>query len=165
MRLRTFLAGLCVATLMGCRPATTIYIVRHAERANDSDTTSLSAAGLQRADNLARRLAGVRLDSIYVTPYTRTRQTAQPTARAKGLLLTQYAVRPVTDIATRLLTFKGQAALVVGHSNTILEIARALGTTPTVAEIRHTDYQHLLIVRLRQPPPGPRRATLREETY
>lgn len=166
MRFGFFLSiGLLGLLASSCAPQSTIYLVRHAERANDTDTTSLSAAGLQRAERLSRRLAGVPLDSIFVTPYTRTRQTAEPTARSKGLPLTQYPVQPVTKIADRLRSFRQKSALVVGHSNTILEIARALGTSPTIREIRHTDYQYLLILRLRPSSSGQPRVTLREETY
>ncbi len=154
------LAG-CISS---CTPTATVYIVRHAERANDTDTTSLSAAGLRRAEQLARRLASVRFDTIYVTPYTRTRQTALPTATSKGLPLTQYAVSPVTRLTQRIRTFRNKSALVVGHSNTILEIAKDLGTTPLRQRIEHDEYGNLLIVSMRLTGAG-WRATLREETY
>lgn len=155
---------LTVACLIGCTPTTTIYIVRHADRANDTDTTSLSAEGLRRADRLATRLARVRLDSIYVTPYQRTRQTAQPTATSKALPLTQYPTSPVSQITNRIRTFRQKTILVVGHSNTILPIAKELGTRPSRQRIEHADYGNLLIVTGRLT--GKKwRATLREETY
>lgn len=165
MRYENFLWAGCLSLLVSCAPQSTIYLVRHAERANDSDTTSLSTAGLQRAERLSQRLAGLPLDTIFVTPYTRTRQTAAPTARSKGLPLTQYAVKPVTEIADRVRSFRGKSALIVGHSNTVLEIARALGTSPSIREIRHTDYQYLLILRFRSSSSGQPRVTLREDTY
>lgn len=152
------------ACLTSCSPTATLYVVRHAERANDSDTTSLSAEGLRRADKLAQRLASVHLDTIYVTPYTRSRQTALPTAQAKGLPLTQYLPSPVTKLTQRVRLFRNKAALAVGHSNTVLEIARELGTTPRLQRIEHGDYANLLIVKLRLTGAG-WRATLREETY
>ncbi|MEZ0539966.1 SixA phosphatase family protein [Fibrella arboris] len=155
---------LVIAFLTSCTPTATLYIVRHAERANDTDTTSLSAEGLRRADQLAQRLVGVRLDTIYVTPYTRTRQTASPTAQSKGLPLTQYPASPVTKLTQRVRTFRNKSALVVGHSNTILEIAKALGTTPRLQRIEHGDYANLLIVRMRLTGAG-WQATLQEETY
>jgi len=155
---------LTVGCLSSCAPTATVYIVRHAERANDTDTTSLSAEGLRRADALAQRLAGVKLDTVYVTPYTRTRQTAQPTAQSKRLPLTQYPTSPVAKLTSRIRTFRGQSALVVGHSNTVLEIARDLGAKPVLQKIDHNDYANLLIVKLRQTRAG-WKATLREETY
>ncbi|MBO0936240.1 histidine phosphatase family protein [Fibrella sp. HMF5335] len=161
--LQTGLLSGIACCLLNCSTAT-YYVVRHAERANETDTTSLSAVGLQRADKLATRLGLVKLDSIYATPYTRTRQTALPTARAKNLPVTQYPTRPPTELSNRLLTFKGQSALVVGHSNTVLPLVAALGAKPTIAVINHGDYQYLFIVTRRQTPFG-KRVYLREETY
>ncbi|HEY0108103.1 MAG TPA: phosphoglycerate mutase family protein [Fibrella sp.] len=155
---------LAAGLLASCSPTATLYIVRHAERANDSDTTSLSAEGLLRADRLAKRLASVRLDTIYVTPYRRTQQTALPTAQSKGLPLTQYAVSPVAKLTQRVRTFRNKSALAVGHSNTILEIAKELGVTPARQRIEHADYANLLIVKMRLTGAG-WQATLQEETY
>ena len=129
-----------------------IYITRHAERANESDTTSLSVAGLLRANALANRLTNKRIDSIFVTPYRRTEQTAAPLALLKGLTLTKYPAAPVTAITNRLRTFRGKNALVVGHSNTILEIAKGLGVSPSMQKIEHSEYQNLLLVRVRHTP-------------
>lgn len=150
--------------LASCSPTATLYIVRHAERANDSDTTSLSAEGLRRAGKLSQRLVRVKLDTIYVTPYTRTRQTALPTAQSKGLPLTQYPTSPVAKLTQRVRTFRNKSALAVGHSNTVLEIAKYLGTTPVRKTIEHGDYANLLIVKMRLTGSG-WKATLREEIY
>ncbi|WP_019989250.1 SixA phosphatase family protein [Rudanella lutea] len=139
----------------GCSTSS-IYVVRHAERLNDSDTTSLSAAGLLRARALAGLLANAQIDSIYITPYRRTEQTAAPLATQLGLPLTRYPASPVTAITGRLRQLRGKNALVVGHSNTILEIARGLGTTPSIQKIEHADYQNLLFIRMRRTPFGQR---------
>ncbi|WP_375446814.1 histidine phosphatase family protein [uncultured Fibrella sp.] len=155
---------LLTACLASCSPTATLYIVRHAERANESDTTSLSVEGLRRAEKLSQRLARVHLDTIYVTPYTRTRQTALPTAQSKSLPLTQYPASPVTKLTQRVRTFRHKSALAVGHSNTVLEIAKELGTTPSLQKIEHGDYANLLIVRMRLTGAG-WRTTVREETY
>lgn len=133
-----------------------IYITRHAERANESDTTSLSVAGLTRARALADRLANEHIDSIFVTPYRRTEQTATPLASRLGLPLTKYPAAPVTVITNRLRTFRGKNALVVGHSNTILEIAKGLGVIPSMKKIEHSEYQNLLFIRMRHTPFGQR---------
>ena len=129
-----------------------IYITRHAERANESDTTSLSVAGLTRARMLSDRLDNAGIDSIFVTPYRRTEQTATPLASRLGLPLTKYPAAPVTVITNRLRTFRGKNALVVGHSNTILEIAKGLGIVPSMQKIEHSEYQNFLLVRVRHTP-------------
>jgi len=162
---KIYLIGLlAVGCFASCTPTATVYLVRHAERANDTDTTSLSAEGLRRADRLSARLAAIKLDTIYVTPYARTRQTALPTAHSKGLPLTYYPTSPVAKITQRIRTFKSKSALLVGHSNTVLEITRNLGAKPTLQKIEHGDYANLLILRLRQTGGG-WRVRLREELY
>ncbi len=150
--------------LFGSCATATFYIVRHADRANETDTTSLSAVGLARADHLAQLLANKPLDSIYATPYTRTRQTVMPTAHAKNLPVTQYPTQPLAQLSKRLLTFKGQSALIVGHSNTVLPLVASLGAKPTITVINHGDYQNLFIVQRRHTLFG-QRVSLREATY
>lgn len=133
-----------------------IYITRHAERANESDTTSISAAGQARARALADRLAGAQIDSIFVTPYLRTEQTAAPLAARLRLPTTKYPASPVSVITNRLRSLRGKNALVVGHSNTILEIAKGLGTNPSIQKIEHSDYQNILFIQMRHTPLGQR---------
>src|SRR5256885_3858318 len=69
---------------------TTILLVRHAEKDTlmvGSDPP-LSALGLLRAQELARVLGDTPIAAIYVTPYQRNRQTAQPLATRLGETLT-----------------------------------------------------------------------------
>ena len=141
-----------------------IYIVRHGERLNSSDTTSISAAGQQRAQALADFMANKRIDAIFVSPYQRTRQTAQPTADRLNLALTEYQPRPTNLIASRLKTQKNKNSLVVGHSDTILEVAKWLETTPSLPKIEPTDFDNMLIVTIKRTL-GRRRVSLQETTY
>ena len=158
------LLSLGFVVLLASCSTSNIYIVRHGERANDSDTTSLSAEGHERAKALATRLATTQLDSIFVTPYTRTAQTAAVVATQKQLPLTKYPASPVTIIASRLSNLHSKNALVVGHSNTILEIAKALGTKPSMTKIEHLDYDNLLFIQVKHSPFG-KRVHLYEEVY
>ncbi len=147
-----------------CTRSASIYIVRHGERANDSDTTSLSAAGHERAFALAKRLEGLHLDTIFVTPYLRTQQTAAKVASLNALPFTQYPAAPTSAIISRLAKLDERRVLVVGHSNTILEIAKGLGTKPSMTKIEHLDYDNLLFIQIRHTLFG-KRVHLYEETY
>lgn len=69
------------------RDPTTIVVVRHAERADATANSNLSAAGLARAQALVQVVDDVGLDAVYSTEFCRTAQTAQPTAVAEGLVL------------------------------------------------------------------------------
>ena len=71
----------------------TIFLVRHAERADTTPGTSptmaadpdLSEAGRARAESLATALKDAKITAIYATKYKRTQQTAAPLAKALGL--------------------------------------------------------------------------------
>src|SRR5438105_12994297 len=64
---------------------TTIILVRHAEKAGPSGDVPLNAAGVARANELARVLGTADIAAIYTTPFVRVRQTAQPLANALHL--------------------------------------------------------------------------------
>ena len=85
--------ALCVATFLPRSSAdelTTIFVVRHAEKAGNSGDFSLSEAGRRRAEELADILASYRLTAVYSTRTERTRQTAAPTSRAAQLEIADY---------------------------------------------------------------------------
>ena len=109
-----------------------IYLVRHAEKAADgSDDPPLSEAGKRHAQALAAWFDGKPLAAVYATHLRRTQQTALPVATARDLDL---RVLPAGDSARLVQRLRardcGQPALVVGHSNTVPEIAAALGAAP-----------------------------------
>ena len=67
--------------------ATTIVVVRHAEKSTDDPRDpSLSAAGQQRAQDLRIALKDAGVSDVYVTQYKRTRQTAEPLGVGAGLI-------------------------------------------------------------------------------
>ncbi len=125
---------------------TTIYVVRHAERADDGteNDPSLSESGRDRAQHLARMLAEVDLDAVYSTDYTRTRQTVGPSANALQLDVMMY--ESAAALAERVRTdLAGKAVLVAGHSNTVGSIVEALGVRePPI--LNESDYGDVFIV-------------------
>lgn len=144
-----FLIIISITVLTACS-TTTVYIVRHAEKVSEADTTELSSAGEQRAIALADTLAGKGIDSIFTTPYRRTHQTAEPLSQRIGVRLVDYAAQSNKTIISRVSQIRGKTVLVVGHSNTILEIAKGLGTSPTMPKIESGDFDNLLRVRIRR---------------
>lgn len=162
--MRSFLLIAIVTTLLTGCSTTTVYIVRHAEKVSEADTTDLTPAGKQRAIALADTLANKSIDSIFTTPYRRTRQTAEPLAQRIGVRLVDYSARPNEAIVNRIGRIRNKTILVVGHSNTILDIAKGLGTQPEIAKIESADFDNLLRVRIHR---GLFRksATLSQTTY
>jgi len=101
---------------------TTLIIVRHAEKNNETDTSTLSSAGTERSLKLAQLLVNTELAAIYATPFIRTHHTAKPTADQHYLKIQDYKPHEMSEIENIVLVNYGQIILIVGHSNTIPSI-------------------------------------------
>lgn len=124
----------------------TIFIVRHGEKIDESRDPLLSLKGRQRALNLAMILRDAELKKIYVTEFQRTQMTAAPAAEARQLTPTQYAAKESLNLGISLLTADANT-LVVGHSNTLLDIMKGMGITDVKA-VADDEYDRLIIVTL-----------------
>ena len=152
--------ALLVAVLSAAPAAAqpTIFLVRHAERADTAPGTNptmaadpdLSDAGRTRAESLATALKDAKITAIYATEFKRTQQTAAPLARALGLTVTVVTSKSAPELADRLKKNKGNV-LVVGHSNTVPEIIKALGVTTPVT-IGDNDFDNMFLVTVSSPP-------------
>ena len=124
----------------------TIYIVRHAEKQDDSKDPQLSLQGQKRAVDLALHLRDASVQAIYVSEYQRTQKTAAPLA---DLLKLQPAVmdsNKLEKFAIQLLAdTSAGAALVVAHSNTVTTLLKALGA-PVKWEIAENEFDRFVIV-------------------
>jgi phosphohistidine phosphatase SixA len=148
MRRPLLLVLLCAFAAAASAEPPTIFLVRHAERAdaggapqNDPD---LSEAGRGRAAALAETLRDAKISAIYVTEFRRTQETARPLAEK---LKIQPVIIPAKEAARLFATLKSAKGnvLVVGHSNTVPEIMRALGVAapPVLGE---RDYDDLFLL-------------------
>ena len=98
----------------------TIYLVRHAEKDLSVDSYTdppLTPCGKQRANQLSNFFHYINLEAVYSTNYNRTKNTAMPTAHAKGLKIKNYNAAELQGFSEVLLGLK-KDVLVVGHSNT-----------------------------------------------
>ena len=156
---RRITALLIALTVTSTASAQSVFIVRHAERADAGAPANtgmmgadpdLSEAGRARAANLAAMLKDAGVTAIYVTEYKRTRQTAEPLARQLGIEMTVVSSKDTAGLIERLKGGTGNA-LVVGHSNTVPATVAALGVTDGVT-VGDSDYDNLFIV-IRSPQP------------
>jgi len=131
-----------------------IFLVRHAEKATDSNEPSvaLSEAGTARANRLAGMLQAAGITAVYATDTVRARKTAEPLAKSAGLEIRTYTPRdaggkPAPQILVDRLKKEEPrgVVLVVGHSNTVPELLAALGDVAKV-EIPSTQYDDLFVV-------------------
>jgi 2,3-bisphosphoglycerate-dependent phosphoglycerate mutase len=114
----------------------------------------LSAAGRARAEALASMLKDAGVTAIFATEYKRTQQTAAPLAKLLGITLQSVPSKDTAALVGRVKSAKGDV-LVVGHSNTVPEIVKALGIDIPIT-VGEADYDNLFVVTL-----GPKPALLR----
>ena len=123
---------------------THLYFVRHAEKRNSADTTTLTLLGQERAKALSELLIHSSIDSIYCTKYNRTQQTAQPLSHAIHKPIIIYNLDSLSEFSQKLVNQKGKNILVVGHSNTVPKMIQHL--TGERVEIQDNDFDNLFIV-------------------
>ena len=126
-----------------------VYLVRHAEKADTTADPALSAGGAARAAALREALRDAGIGAVVVSDRKRTRETAQPLADLLGITPTAVPVSGglpahVAGVARAVRSARG-AVLVVGHSNTVPAIIRALGG-PAMSDICDPQYANLYIL-------------------
>lgn len=145
-----------LATVAACAPpapvethteATVVYLVRHAERAEDgTNDPPISENGQARSDLLAEMLRDAGITHVHTTDFNRTRSTGMPLAQSQNLSLELYNPGDLAAFATTLSGTPGRH-LVLGHSNTTPELVTALGGDPT-SDIEEMEYDRLYVVTL-----------------
>lgn len=169
-RSRRFVLPALLAFTLGCvgaqstrvasgSAATTVVVVRHAEKSTDDPRNpSLSPEGRSRAIALSTLLRNAGVTDIYTTQYKRTRQTAEPLAQQFGIAIVERPINSANsatyagDLTREILTRSaGKGVLVVGHSNTVPDIVKALSGS-AVPEIADPEYDHIFVVVI--PPSG-----------
>jgi broad specificity phosphatase PhoE len=126
-----------------------VFVVRHAERADQGMTAApgadpdLSDAGRSRAMSLWEILRDARITTIFVTEFKRTQRTAEPLATMLRLQPTVVSSKDTAGLVQRVKAATGNV-LVVGHSNTIPDIIKAIAGEDV--KIGDSDYDNLFVV-------------------
>ncbi|OAZ03623.1 SixA phosphatase family protein [Flavobacterium succinicans] len=134
-----------VFTLGALGQTTSIYLIRHAEKVDNSKNPDLSKAGLERAEHWKTILSQVPLKAVYSTDFLRTVQTASPTATSKNLEIIKYDPKTI-DLEQLKKDYKGQAVLIVGHSNTTPDLVNKIINKKVYAPIDDTVFGNLYII-------------------
>jgi phosphohistidine phosphatase SixA len=132
-----------------------IFIVRHAERADAPAPTQsthsmigndvpLSAAGQARAQKLAQVLRSAGIKHVFTTEFQRTRQTAAPLAQQEKLKPVMAPAKDIGVLVQELRQIK-EPTLVVGHADTVPQIAKKLGVVADIT-IADNEYDNLFVV-------------------
>ncbi len=132
---------------------TRVYIVRHAEKQTHdkkNQDPSLNELGKQRAEDLKTYLAKEKIGHIFTTPYKRNQETAAPLAKYLDVGIEFYDAHDTTFLAKRVKQeLVGKKIVVVGHSNTVIKIAEALGAKLSLKELQEEDYDFIIQLKIK----------------
>ena len=109
-----------------------VILTRHAERADGAATMGgsdpkLSAAGAARAEKLVAMLSDANIAAIFTTEYSRTKDTAGPLALKIKVSPEVVAAGQLNALIEKIKSHPDDTVFVVGHSNTVPMIIKALG--------------------------------------
>lgn len=151
--IRLLLSGLLLLLSASCSQK--IYVVRHAEKETVggqmmSQDPPLTAAGKARAVALRETLRHKGIDFVFSTNTIRTISTAAPLNEMRGNTRIQlYSSKPdsLGAFISRLRKIRRGNILVVGHSNTIDDIANQLcGKIVVDGDLADAAYNNLFVI-------------------
>ena len=123
-----------------------VFLVRHADRLDDSEDTRLSEAGEARAQLLARLLKDSGITVIYTSQFQRTIKTAEPLARV--LKITPVSI-PAADQKGLFDHIRAEnradVVLIVGHDSSVPVLLKMFGH-PVDIKIAPTEYSNLFVL-------------------
>ncbi|MEP1094066.1 MAG: phosphoglycerate mutase family protein [Cyclobacteriaceae bacterium] len=142
------IAAFSIVSIVFAQDQTTFILVRHAEKADDGTRNPpLNEVGKERALNLAALLENQDIAALYSTPYKRTQETLQPLAQKKGLETSEYKPRAGADWLAKLYgDHSGGTVVIVGHSNTIPNLANHLLGNETFTQFDEKEYSNLIVI-------------------
>ena len=155
--MRSFLYAALVLLISSC--GNKLYIVRHAEKAKpiagmsviDANDPPLTDSGNLRALALKTRLQSENIKHIFSTNFKRTLNTAKPLDEQLLNVQTElYSPKKDSTDAfiEKLKAIKKGNVLVVGHSNTIDDLANKLaGSIVVASDLPETDYDNIFILK------------------
>ena len=137
----------------------TIYIVRHAEKASGAAMTAsggttndpvLSEAGAARAQALKKELMRKKIAYIFTTNTIRTKTTAEPLAKFWSIPMHTYNPMPTAAFLDSVKKL-GKNVLIVGHSNTVDDLANGLAGKKVVdGDLADSEYDNLFIITVKR---------------
>ena len=134
-----------------------VFLMRHPETMRavsqvDPDPP-LAEAGHRRAGTLATRLKEAGITAIYVTDTLRTRQTAEPTAKALGIELRVVGRQEIDSLVARVRSEQPQGrVLIVNHALNVPGLLKGFGH-PEGIRVALDDFEPFFVIIPR--PEGP----------
>lgn len=156
--MRKFFLLCCTGLIFSC--TNTVYVVRHAEKAaygidaatmQKTTDVPLTPEGEERALQLKQILGSKNVKYIYSTNTLRTISTARPLKELYlGMPINIYSSKPdsMDVFISKIKSIKKGDVLIVGHSNTIDDIANKLaGKTVVPGDLKDNEFDNLYILK------------------
>jgi len=148
------LFSLClVFSVSGYAQEKTIILVRHVEKDTaptaDKRDPELSDTGKERAKKLVTATKRYKFDEIYSTDFKRTRGTAEPTATKRKKTIQTYDASKPQELVDKIMASKNDKFLVIGHSNTVPQLANLIGKRMVFRDLLDTEYSVIWIVKMK----------------
>ena len=123
-----------------------VFLVRHADRLDDSEDTPLSKAGEARAQLLARLLQDAGITAIYTSQFQRTIKTAEPLAMALQIKPVSIPAPDRDGLFKRIRSENtNDIVLIVGHDRSVPALLKLFGH-PVDVKIAPTEYDNLFVL-------------------
>jgi len=131
----------------------TILLVRHAEKDTsataDQNDPALTQAGSERAARLGKKLRKYKVGAVYSTNFQRTMNTARPTAERRRLTVQTYDAKKPNELLDQIMKSKTKRFLIVGHSNSIPDLANLIVKKEIFADLNDEEYGVIYLVKLK----------------
>ncbi|MFO0475910.1 MAG: histidine phosphatase family protein, partial [Alphaproteobacteria bacterium] len=105
----------------------------HAEKVDQSTDAALSEAGRERAKELARAIGELPVTAVFTSQFARTKDTVAPLCAAKGIPPQAIDAKDTAALAAAVRACAGGTVVVCGHSNSLPQLAAALGVAEPLA--------------------------------
>jgi 2,3-bisphosphoglycerate-dependent phosphoglycerate mutase len=126
--------------------ATTLFLIRHAEKLDDTKNTDLSPEGFERAQYWKKYFESTEIDAFYSSGFQRARRTCQPMAFSRDKDVNIYK-NHLMDLRKLMSENKGKTVMVVGHSNRITTFINKLLGKEKYPEIKEPEFGNLYIIK------------------
>lgn len=148
-----------VMNISVAQETTTIYLIRHAEKATDgSNDPGLSDEGMDRVKVWGDYFEDKNISMYYTTTYKRASETASgtlshsmhyPPVPGTTYNVTMKTYDPMTLSLKKIAEDNsGKSVVIVGHSNTIPAQINALIGKKVYADMQESEYGNLYIIKI-----------------
>jgi len=123
-----------------------VFLVRHADRLDQTTDTPLSKAGETRAQLLASLLKDIGVRAIYTSEFQRTSKTAEPLALALNIKPVSISHTDREGLFKRIRAEnRDDIVLIVGHDSTVPALLKLFGH-PAAITIAPNEYDNLFVL-------------------